>query len=157
MAYFVVGRALKVTKPMTDAKVLRVARWIGRYNVFACIVAYCLIAYFILFSEHKGPIQESIDYLFSARPMIGLLVSTCSKWLYTTVAGVDFMLEEICSQREFDVVQQRESVVGVRGNNNILALKKERKSRLDELCLLLRPSIRKRPAAELGPITGDYL
>ena len=47
MAYFVVGRYFRVTRPMTDSQLLRVVTWIGRVNTVACVVAGTLIGYFM--------------------------------------------------------------------------------------------------------------
>ena len=79
--------------------------------------------------------------MFSAKLIMGLVCNTAARYLYTTLAGIDYMLGEIISQREYNVVQWRRSVIGADGlgSASLHQVQKERNSRLDELCLLLRP------------------
>jgi len=55
-------------------------------------------------TDISGLMLQEFKGLFNALTVCSILVSSMAKYLYTAVASVDYILEEIIAQREFEVV-----------------------------------------------------
>ena len=53
--------------------------------------------------------SQVLDGVLSTRIAVVVAISAVSKWLITTLAGVDFMIAEIARQRVFDIYLQQGS------------------------------------------------
>lgn len=104
MMYAIVGTVTHVTSPMDDGQMKQVLGWISLYSSLVTLVAYALLYYYFFHTEDSaGYITRQLRALFDARAIASLAMSTLSKYLFTTLAGVDWMIGEVSSQRSFEV------------------------------------------------------
>lgn len=160
MAYFVVGMWKNITKPMDDKKVVEVSRWIERWALLTNLIAYACLGYFLFVSKYNGYFVQQLRDFFSSEACFVLVVSSAAKFLCTTLAGVDFMIGEIVSQRRFetyleyggqDAIQWSREYFDSKGErDNVQKLMKDRNQRLDELVLVSRSGATDRRCWGLG-------
>ena len=88
------------------------------------------------------------DFLKDPVTISSLIFTTFGKYLITTIAGVDFMVNEIASQRNFEIYLEtgedrtlrgymnshKNILAGPDGRFRILNMMKQRNERLDDLC-----------------------
>jgi hypothetical protein len=89
MTYFIVGSLKHVTKPMSERQVISVMYWIGLYSNLSNAVALVAVLYYY-YHEQKSDMYNIIaqfDGFNSFKFVLELVVSTLSKYLFTTIAG----------------------------------------------------------------------
>ena len=144
MSYAIVGMYMNITKPMDDVTVKQVVRKLVSVNITFLLVAVGFILYFAFGQdgEHRGLTTMTVDNLFRPGPLTSIVIGTLAKFWVTTLAGVDFVVGEIASQRDFEVYLESGLDRGERGYNElegggrerILELLRARNDRLDDLC-----------------------
>ncbi len=84
MAYFFVGIAKNITKPMNENQVLGVMKWIGWYSNLCNAIALAAACYFI-FAEQKPDYYKYIQTidLGDIKSVIEIVFSTLTKYLFT--------------------------------------------------------------------------
>jgi hypothetical protein len=145
MSYVMVGMYMNITKPMDDIAIKSVVRKMIRLNLTLLLIALGMILYFAFGQEgeHRGVTKKAVEEFFLPGQMTSLFLGTISKYLVTTLAGVDFVTGEIASQRDFEVylesgLDRGEKWGGMfsdnRGRQRILEMLEQRNVRLDDLC-----------------------
>jgi len=149
MTYFVLGVHFNVTKPMTDHKMKQVLTWMNYYIVMYTAVAYLCIVYWLFFTDARKLIEEAIKEFKNPQLALAILFSIISKYLYTTLMGVDFMVHEIAEQRRWEtyletgvmpLAESRRQLLGDEARKGVKLLMEERTSRLDELARVVNYS-----------------
>mmetsp|Transcript_28267 Transcript_28267/g.83015 ORF Transcript_28267/g.83015 Transcript_28267/m.83015 type:complete len:668 (-) Transcript_28267:100-2103(-) len=144
MTYFVLGVHFNVTKPMTDHKMRQVLTWMNYYIIMYTSVAYCCIVYWLFFTDARKLIEEALKEFKNPQLALSILFSILSKYLYTTLMGVDFMVHEIAEQRRWESYLetgvkpfgggfQKHLNLSDEAREGVRRLMKERSARLDEL------------------------
>eukprot|EP00854_Cymbomonas_tetramitiformis_P021650 gene21650-26039_t len=112
MINYFVGQLLRVAEPMDEQGVMRILKAIAMYTNCLFVGAYVLIMVFVVFHysastdemdktmEFKADFQESLS---GFRSLCTILVSTVANYLFTTLAGADWMIGEIVAQRHFEL------------------------------------------------------
>jgi len=148
MTYFVLGLHFNVTKPMTDHKMKQVLTWMNYYIIMYTSVAYLCIVYWLFFTDARQLIEEALKEFKNPQLALSILFSILSKYLYTTLVGVDFMVHEISEQRRWEQYlatgvmpfeeRRGDRVLTGDAEKRVEALKMQRTARLDELMRMVR-------------------
>uniref|UniRef100_A0A7R9UPC8 Uncharacterized protein n=1 Tax=Diacronema lutheri TaxID=2081491 RepID=A0A7R9UPC8_DIALT len=146
MTYFVLGLHFNVTKPMTDHKMRQVLTWMNYYIIMYTSVAYSCIVYFIFFTDARELIENALKEFKNPQLALAILFSILSKYLYTTLMGVDFMVHEIAEQRRWETylstgvmpfADVRKLHMSDEARDGVKRLMYERTARLDELARIV--------------------
>jgi len=108
MLYSILGMVFHITKPMDDSSVRKVVLKMNYAQVLLITVALGLCGFFAFGQEgtHRALTKKGIEEFFTPSATTQLVFSTIAKYLVTTIAGVDFVVGEITSQRDFEVFLQ---------------------------------------------------
>jgi low affinity Fe/Cu permease len=151
--YFALGMCLHVPKPTDDDKIKFVVQVMSISSSILSLSSLILISYWVFGKEgeHQGLANEAMKDMFSSPlKMTGVLASTIFKWFVTTIAGVDFVVGEIASQRDYEVYLEtgttERGIQGVKASWNmnqedrlkIKGMMADRNERLDDICKSLR-------------------
>lgn len=151
---FVIGAAYQVAKPMDSASFARVKRALSAWAALKTLVANALLLYFLVGSGESSQLFPLLRYLISPASLVAVAFAGAAKWLTTSVAGVDFMIGEIASQREFELYLEsggvgfaaRRSLFERNGSRERLnLLMRQRDSGLDDLLAISRKQPETRP------------
>ena len=144
MIYFVVGTCTDIPKPMDDQGIKKVLRWLSFYSLLLLGSTLGILGYWAFGMSHRGTALRALRSMLEPRIIASLCCSTMHKWFLTTVAGVDFMLGEIASQREFEKYLETGHKPGFKSiirmfategeRQRVKSMMAERTSRLDDLC-----------------------
>lgn len=146
MTYFVLGIHFNVTKPMTDHKMRQVLTWMNYYIIMYTSVAYTCIVYWIFFTSARTLIENALKQFKNPQLALAVLFSVLSKYLYTTLMGVDFMVHEIAEQRRWETylstgvmpyADPKKVYMSDEARDGVKRLMFERTARLDELARLV--------------------
>jgi len=126
---------------MTDHKMRQVLTWMNYYIIMYTSVAYVCIVYWLFFTDARQLIEEALKEFKNPQLALSILFSILSKYLYTTLMGVDFMVHEIAEQRRWEsYLETGVKPFGARRMNlsddareGVKRLMMERQHRLDEL------------------------
>ena len=102
MSYVFLGQIYGITRPLEDRQNKQMMNAMSYLNVSLLATAACLCGYFTFGQDgdHRALAKRGIDEFLSGPGAISsLVISTASKYLITTLAGVDFMTNEIAEQR----------------------------------------------------------
>lgn len=140
------GLHFNVTKPMTDHKMRQVLTWMNYYIIMYTSVAYSCIVYFIFFTDARELIENALKEFKNPQLALAILFSILSKYLYTTLMGVDFMVHEIAEQRRWETylstgvmpfADPRQMYMSEEARDGVKRLMYERTARLDELARIV--------------------
>jgi hypothetical protein len=142
------GLHFNVTKPMTDHKMRQVLTWMNYYIIMYTSVAYSCIVYWLFFTDARQLIENALKEFKNPQLALAILFSILSKYLYTTLMGVDFMVREIAEQRRWETYlttgimpfadpKATYANEGLGAKDGVRRLMYERTARLDELARLV--------------------
>mmetsp|Transcript_16605 Transcript_16605/g.42389 ORF Transcript_16605/g.42389 Transcript_16605/m.42389 type:complete len:189 (+) Transcript_16605:2-568(+) len=146
MTYFVLGVHFNVTKPMTDHKMRQVLTWMNYYIIMYTSVAYSCIVYWLFFTDARQLIENALREFKNPQLVLAILFSILSKYLYTTIMGVDFMVHEIAEQRRWETylttgvmpfADPKQLYMAGEARDGVKRLMHERTIRLDELARIV--------------------
>jgi len=163
MSYVLLGQVYGITRPMDDASNRRMMNGMAYLNMALLAAAAFLCSYFTFGQDgdHRALAKRGIDeFLSGPGAIFNLFVSTASKYLITTLAGVDFMTNEIAEQREFEKFLQtgnnegnfNAKGLGSEGRFRLLHMQSQRDQRLDDLCFANR---KQKGFCGFGGASGD--
>jgi len=127
---------------MTDHKMRQVLTWMNYYIIMYTSVAYLCIVYWLFFTDARKLIEEAIKEFKNPQLALSILFSILSKYLYTTLLGVDCMVNEIASQRRWETylstgvmpfASNKTPYMSDEAREGVKKLMQERTVRLDEL------------------------
>jgi hypothetical protein len=104
------------------------------------------IVYWLFFTDARKLIEEAIKEFKNPQLILSIMFSIISKYLYTTLMGVDFMVREIAEQRRWETylstgVMPFGTPLSQQMSDNVREgvrrLMKERTARLDELARMI--------------------
>lgn len=133
---------------MTDHKMRQVLTWMNYYIIMYTSVAYTCIVYWLFFTDARELIENALKEFKNPQLALAILFSILSKYLYTTLMGVDFMVREIADQRRWESYLSTgvmpyadpKAAYAIEGHNakdGVRRLMYERTARLDELARLV--------------------
>ncbi|GMI36994.1 hypothetical protein TeGR_g15104, partial [Tetraparma gracilis] len=170
MSYVVLGMAMHITKPMDDQAIKRVMAAMSNLNLSLMAVAggLCLFFTFGQDHDHRALAKRGIEaYLKSPMAITNLFVTTLWKYLITTLAGVDFVVREIATQRDFEVFLEtgedrtsrgfensHKGMLGGESKHRIVHMLKQRTARLDDMCKASRKRRKGAPGEGCGGCLG---
>lgn len=170
MALFALGLAVNITKPMSDLKMKRVLRHVRWFNFLTFALAYGNLAWVIIWHRPHGlprvVLETVVPHLLRPSTLGATLFGVSSKFLVTTLVGVDLMIREIAEQRQWELYlhsgssgsaqidEELAARISLAEYEDVRRLMAERTTRLDELRIILR---RDAPRAGAGSATGPEL
>ena len=142
---------MHVTKPMDDSAIKRVTAAMFYVNTVLFCASTTLVLYYVFGQEdeHRELTKMGLDTFLKPGVIITMCVSTMAKLWVTTLSGVDFVVGEISSQRNFEVYLETGNDRGEKGymsranmtagevmgvRERIKQMMGLRNSRLDDLC-----------------------
>jgi len=165
MAVAAIGIATAITRPMSDRRMRQVLRMIRWHNLGVFVFAYANFALVALSHAPSRLPRELVDALVPRllRPdaLVSVAVSVSSKFVLTTLIGVDLMISEIAEQRHWELyllsggslADELRARLTQSEFDDVRRLMDERNTRLDELCTVLRKP-GERVAAVMTPGKG---
>lgn len=100
----ILGAYFHITKPMGDTRVRSVLKWIRSYSYVTSALAYVCFGMFLYTSDSNTQsfAKDVVQSMIAPRAILSLLVSALSKYLYTTLTGFDYIINEIAGQRKYE-------------------------------------------------------
>jgi hypothetical protein len=150
MFYFFIGYITRITTPTTEKKFAKTIQIMSTTTLFVSIVSYGLLAYFLFLAPKEPFVDNLVKEFIKPKVVISIMVSGFSKFLYTTLAGVDFMIYEIVDQRRHEVMlstgfkdvrNAAQFFTNGEDHTNIQKIVADRNERLDDLSKLLNNSM----------------